>query len=134
MLLNKLPLVLEEIIVDYKEEMEFNEIRHNHQQIFKSTLCEINKISYSVVNGDSWRTYYEKTVECYGALNQGDNSNYQLWIQTYDRTPLFTDEDANEIETTVTIYEFANHVEIAVNVEQYDLIDIDDVSDGFQFQ
>jgi len=137
MFLSELPLVLEEIVIDYKEEMEFVEIRHEHKQTFQSTLDEINKISYSIVNGDSWRTYYEITVECYGGLNQGDtlyNSIYQLWIQTYDRTPLFTDGVEDETETIATIYESTNRVEIVINTEQYDLIDIDDAPEDYQYQ
>ncbi len=118
MFLIELPLVLEEIIINYKEEMELIDIRREHKQTFQASLNEINKITYSIVNDDSWRTYYEISVQCYGGLNHAYkmcDSEYELWIHTYDRTPTYADDLAYEAEKIITIYETINYIDIAKN-------------------
>lgn len=126
-LINTLPLELENIIGDFKEEMEQVE----HKQKFKSTLDEINKIRYTITGGDSWRSYGITSVQYYGGLNETEtiyDSINRLCIHTYETTPPYMNGDlGEEIQTITTIYESINNIEIWVSVEETDLIDIDDM-------
>ena len=126
-LINTLPLELENIIGDFKEQMEQME----HKQKFKSTLDEINKIRYRMNGEDSWRSYGITSVQYYGGLNDADtlyDSIHELWVHTYETTPPYMNGDlGEEIETITTIYESIDYVEIEVDTEERELIDIDDI-------
>ena len=122
--MNTLPQDLENIINDYKYQME-------HKEKFKSSLDIINQIRYRLLDGDSWRSYRNIDVQYYGGLNEADtlyNSINELWIHTFETTPPYTNGDlGEEIETTTTIYESIDYIDIVVDIEQTDLIDIDDI-------
>ena len=93
-----LPKDLNDIIIDYKEQLE-------HTLKFQKTLDKINNITYQTNHRESWRTHESKTVNCYGGLNCANlmrNSIHELWIHT------FTKVDGNfseENEIIKIIYE-----------------------------
>ena len=128
--MENLPEELENIIMDYKYQME-------HQQRFQLTLDEINQISYTMNGYDSWRSYGSRTVQYYGGFNEVGtlyDTEYELWIHTYETTPPYMNGDiGEEFETTTTIYESINSVYITMEIEQRGLIDIDDVPADFQY-
>jgi hypothetical protein len=127
--MNFLPKELENIINNYKHQME-------HKEKIQSTLKEINKITYIESEGTSWRSYGITSVNYYGGLNEDIYENcYELWIHSYETTPPYTNGDlGEEIETITTIYEEIEGIFVDIETEQTDLIDIDDVSEGYQFQ
>ena len=125
-----LPLDLENIIVDFKEQME----RKEHKDSLQSTLDEINQISYSVTDGVSWRTYYDNSVECYSKLNYygGYDGINELLIHTYETTPPTNGDIGEQIETLVTITE-AECIDIDIDIAHTELIDIDDLPEGYHY-
>ena len=127
-----LPLDLENIIVDFKEQME----RKEHKDSFQSTLDEINQISYSVTDGVSWRTYNDNSVECYGELNYcgGCDGINELWIHTHETTPPTDDYIGEQIETLITISESIECIDIDIDIGHTELIDIDDLPEDYYYQ
>ena len=70
----ELPKDIENIIIDYKNQME-------HIEKFKLTLNEINKISHEISpGGDTYRTYGSRRVYYCGGLSKADT----LLKSTYD--------------------------------------------------
>ena len=102
--MNFLPKDLEDIIVDYKNQME-------HNIKFQSTLDEINKIEYKINNhGDTWRTHDNVTTQYYGGLNHAEtlyHSDYELWVHTYIDT-----DDTPEEEVIKVIFESIDYTTI----------------------
>jgi hypothetical protein len=47
-MLSTLPKVLEEIIIDYKNQMDYYKNQMNHKEKFQSTINMINDIEYSI--------------------------------------------------------------------------------------
>jgi hypothetical protein len=133
--MNFLPEELENIINDYKYQME-------HIEKFQSTLDIIDNITYIESEGNSWRSYGTTTVHCYGESTEvlmylGNTiyeSCHELWIHTVVITPPYMNGDlGEEIETINTIYEEIDGIFINTEYYQEELIDIDDVSEGYQF-
>lgn len=120
MSMEDLPHELENIVNEYKEQMEFLDNRVAHKERFKSTLDRINKISYSVTRGDSWRTIPGKCLtQYYGGLNHAETlykSTYELWVHTYTQTLQYMNIGiCDEDEIIKTIYESSDYVEICDN-------------------
>ena len=121
-LINTLPIELENIINDYKYQME-------HKEKFKSSLDKINQIIYVLsVRGDSIRYYGITSVIT--EINT-DNTLSVLSIQT---SPPDMNGDSETIETTTTIYESIDNIEIEIVEDEYviSVIDIDDLPEDFR--
>ena len=108
-----------------------------HKEKFQSSLAEINVMSYTIIDGESWRTFNNISTQCYGGLNVANNiydTINELWVHTFETTPPHMNGDiGEEYEKVATIYEAIDCVEIDVVEDHRELIDIDDVpSDYFQ--
>jgi len=120
--MNFLPQAIEDIIVDYKIQLE-------HRETFQSTLNEINDIIYVINVSDTFRISGDMTTQYYGGLNQAEtlyHSINELWVHTYSE-----DEMVGEIITT--IYECSDYVEINVDEEQSESVDVDDLPEDFRY-
>lgn len=82
--MNSLSLVIENIILDYKIQMEQIE----HKLKFQKTLDEINKVIHCCNHRESYRTYRNKMVNCYGGLNCANlmrDSVHELWVHGFTK-------------------------------------------------
>jgi len=114
--MENLPQELEDIITQYKYELE-------HKEKFSKCIKKINNISYKLTSVDSWRSiigsrrttqYYCEKAECVRNVNDllYDNCN-KLCIHTFESSPpTYHDPCGDEYETVIVIYESVDFVEI----------------------
>lgn len=105
--MNSLPKELEDIIVDYKNQME-------HREKYEKTLMYINLIQYDILDGDSWRGDFNNhnTIQYYGGWNHAHdyyNSINELWIHKYNSDENIEEEIKviNESHNTYDIIDYS---------------------------
>ena len=110
--MNSLPLDIENIIIDYKNQME-------HREKFKNSLNIIKKIQYNITTeGDSFRTYERTSVQYYNFMNKLEEHCYfhhdinELWIHNVTIEVYGHGFDMDEREYIQTIYESVDYIEI----------------------
>ncbi len=102
--MNFLPKDLEDIIVDYKTQME-------HLEKFHTSLDKINEIEYIINQRYTWRTHDNVTTQYHEVeINLDDddyyNSHKELWVHRYfDIDDDDTSEEEEEEEDIQIIFE-----------------------------